>query len=244
MKFKVELNREEVAKTLSGVKDKMPESIKDFAREVTGDIDAICQRDPAVKSRAEAALLYSGLHAILLYRVSNKFYKKEKYTTARFISQAARFLTGIEIHPGATIGEGLFIDHGSGVVIGETTIIGANCNLYQGVTLGGTGKDTGKRHPTLGDNVMVGAGAKVLGNFKVGDGAKIAAGAVVLGPVPENATAVGIPAHVVRVGGKKTKKDVDLDQVHIPDPVSQDICLIQHKIKALEEKLRSLEESR
>lgn len=239
MKFKIELNRAEVEKTLLKTVGVLPESIITFADEIKKDIDAICQRDPAVKSRMEAALLYSGLHAILAYRVSNKFYQKKMYTTARFISQAARFLTGIEIHPGATIGEGLFIDHGSGVVIGETTIIGNNCTLYQGVTLGGTGKDTGKRHPTLGNNVMVGAGAKVLGNFTVGDGAKIAAGAVVLGPVPENATAVGIPAHVVRVAGKKT--EVDLDQVHIPDPVSQDICAIQRKMRELEAKIKELE---
>ena len=239
MKFKIELNRAEVEKTFLKTVGVLPESIITFADEIKKDIDAICQRDPAVKSRMEAALLYSGLHAILAYRVSNKFYQKKMYTTARFISQAARFLTGIEIHPGATIGEGLFIDHGSGVVIGETTIIGNNCTVYQGVTLGGTGKDTGKRHPTLGNNVMVGAGAKVLGNFTVGDGAKIAAGAVVLGPVPENATAVGIPAHVVRVAGKKT--EVDLDQVHIPDPVSQDICAIQRKMRELEAKIKELE---
>ena len=239
MKFKIELNRAEVEKSLVKAAGKLPENVITFADEVKKDIDAICQRDPAVKSRMEAALLYSGLHAILAYRVSNKFYKRKMYTTARFISQTARFLTGIEIHPGATIGEGLFIDHGSGVVIGETTIIGDNCTLYQGVTLGGTGKDTGKRHPTLGNNVMGGAGAKVLGNFTVGDGAKIAAGAVVLGPVPENATAVGIPAHVVRVAGKKT--GVDLDQVHIPDPVSQDICAIQHKMRELEAKIKELE---
>ena len=239
MKFKIELNRAEVEKSLVKAAGKLSENVITFADEVKKDIDAICQRDPAVKSRMEAALLYSGLHAILAYRVSNKFYKRKMYTTARFISQTARFLTGIEIHPGATIGEGLFIDHGSGVVIGETTIIGDNCTLYQGVTLGGTGKDTGKRHPTLGNNVMVGAGAKVLGNFTVGDGAKIAAGAVVLGPVPENATAVGIPAHVVRVAGKKT--GVDLDQVHIPDPVSQDICAIQHKMRELEAKIKELE---
>ena len=239
MKFKIDLNRAEMEKSLVKAAGKLPENVITFADEVKKDIDAICQRDPAVKSRMEAALLYSGLHAILAYRVSNKFYKRKMYTTARFISQTARFLTGIEIHPGATIGEGLFIDHGSGVVIGETTIIGDNCTLYQGVTLGGTGKDTGKRHPTLGNNVMVGAGAKVLGNFTVGDGAKIAAGAVVLGPVPENATAVGIPAHVVRVAGKKT--GVDLDQVHIPDPVSQDICAIQHKMRELEAKIKELE---
>ena len=237
--MRIELNREEVRRSLDNLKEKMPDALRDVAEEISGDIDAICQRDPAVKSRAEAALLYSGFHALLAYRVSHKLYKREKFMSARFISQAARFLTGVEIHPGATIGEGLFIDHGSGVVIGETTIIGDNCTLYQGVTLGGTGKDTGKRHPTLGNNVMVGAGAKVLGNFTVGDGAKIAAGAVVLGPVPENATAVGIPAHVVRVAGKKT--GVDLDQVHIPDPVSQDICAIQHKMRELEAKIKELE---
>lgn len=239
MKFNLKVNEREVTKALGRVAEKLPVPLKKFAAEATEDIDAICQRDPAVKSRLEAALLYSGFHAILAYRVSNKLYKREKYTSARFVSQAARFLTGIEIHPGATIGRGLFIDHGSGVVIGETTIIGDNCTLYQGVTLGGTGKDTGKRHPTLGDNVMVGAGAKVLGNFKVGDGAKIAAGAVVLGPVPENATAVGIPAHVVRVEGKKV--GVDLDQVHIPDPVSQEICALQRKMLELDAKIRALE---
>ncbi len=237
--MRIELNREEVRRSLDNLKEKMPASLRDVANEISGDVDAICQRDPAVKSRAEAALLYSGFHALLAYRVSHKLYEKEKFMSARFISQAARFLTGVEIHPGATIGEGLFIDHGSGVVIGETTIIGNNCTLYQGVTLGGTGKDTGKRHPTLGDNVMVGAGAKVLGNFTVGSGAKIAAGAVVLGPVPENATAVGIPAHVVRVEGKKP--EVDLDQVNIPDPVARELEELQSKMKQLEEKIRELE---
>lgn len=211
-----------------------------FVRETRRDVDAICDRDPAVKSRAEAALLYSGFHALLAYRVAHRLYRKKKYTTARFVSQAARFLTGIEIHPGATIGHGLFIDHGSGVVIGETTIIGDNCTLYQGVTLGGTGKECGKRHPTLGNNVMVGAGAKVLGNFAVGDGAKIAAGAVVLGPVPENCTAVGIPARVVRRDGNKVDP-IDLDQVHIPDPVSQELCAVRHSLQKLEERLAELE---
>ncbi len=211
-----------------------------FMRETRRDIDAICDRDPAVKSRTEAALLYSGFHALLAYRVAHRLYRKKKYTTARFVSQAARFLTGIEIHPGATIGHGLFIDHGSGVVIGETTIIGNDCTLYQGVTLGGTGKESGKRHPTLGNNVMVGAGAKVLGNFTVGDGAKIAAGAVVLGPVPENCTAVGIPARVVRRGGNRVDP-IDLDQVHIPDPVSQELCAVRHSLQALEKRLAELE---
>ncbi len=212
-----------------------------FAREVRRDIDAICDRDPAVKSRAEAALLYSGFHALLAYRAANRLYQKKLYTAARFVSQTARFFTGIEIHPGATIGHGLFIDHGSGVVIGETTIIGDNCTLYQGVTLGGTGKECGKRHPTLGNNVMVGAGAKVLGNFTVGDGAKIAAGAVVLSPVPANCTAVGIPAHIVRKDGNKVDP-IDLDQVHIPDPVAQELCAVRHSLQTLEKRLAQLEE--
>ena len=246
-KLKIEINREEADKlkakakaVASKAKSFVPDSVKALAKDASKDIDAICERDPAVKSRAEAALLYSGFHALMAYRIANKLYKKEKYTPARFVSQSARFLTGIEIHPGATIGEGLFIDHGSGVVIGETTIIGDNCTLYQGVTLGGTGKDTGKRHPTLGDNVMVGAGAKVLGNFTVGDGAKIAAGAVVLGPVPENCTAVGIPAHIVRKAGKKIDP-IDLDQVHIPDPVSQELCNVSRRMLELEKKVAALE---
>lgn len=230
---------EVAADAKEAAKELMPQSVKDLCTEAQRDIDAICERDPAVKSRAEAALLYSGFHAIMAYRVANKLYKKEKYISARLISQTARFLTGVEIHPGATIGKGLFIDHGSGVVIGETTVIGDNCTLYQGVTLGGTGKDCGKRHPTLGDNVMVGAGAKVLGNFTVGSDSKIAAGAVVLGPVPENCTAVGIPAHIVRRDGKRVDK-IDLDQVHIPDPVSQELCALSGKVRELEEKVIAL----
>ena len=240
-KIKVELNKENTDKAKQKLKKLIPATVKDLAVEAKEDIDAICERDPAVKSRTEAAMLYSGFHAIMAYRVSHKLYENEKFTSARFVSQAARFLTGIEIHPGATIGKGLFIDHGSGVVIGETTIIGDNCTLYQGVTLGGTGKDTGKRHPTLGDNVMVGAGAKVLGNFTVGSGSKIAAGAVVLGPVPENCTAVGIPAHIVRKAGQKVD-DVDLDQVHIPDPVSQELCNVNRRMRELEKKVSAMEE--
>ena len=239
MKVRFELNRAALWEDLKGLFRFLPAEVRSLAQEASRDVDAICERDPAVKSRTEAMLLYSGLHAILAYRVAHGLYLKNRYTAARFISQSARFLTGIEIHPGAQIGKGLFIDHGSGVVIGETTIIGDNCTLYQGVTLGGTGKESGKRHPTLGDNVMVGAGAKVLGNFTVGSGAKIAAGAVVLGPVPENCTAVGIPAHVVRKEGKKIEK-IDLDQVHIPDPVSQDICLIKCRLRELDEKLAAL----
>ncbi len=209
-------------------------------REITHDIDAICARDPAAENRAEVLLLYSGLHALLFYRIAHALHIRGMKLTARAVSQFAKFLTGVEIHPGATIGRGLFIDHGSGVVIGETAVIGDNCTIYQGATLGGTGKQTGKRHPTLGDNVMVGAGAKLLGNFTVGSGAKIAAGAVVLKDVPENCTAVGIPAHVVRKNGEKTvsRPSFELDQVHIPDPVEAEIRGIIGRIDALEELLR------
>ena len=175
----------------------------------------------------------------MLYRLSHALHTHKKYFAARMISQGARFLTGIEIHPGAQIGEGLFIDHGSGVVIGETAIIGDNCTLYQGVTLGGTGKETGKRHPPLGNGVLVGAGAKLLGNFTVGDGAKIAAGAVVLGDVPADTTAVGIPARVVRRSGKKICDE--FDQTHIPDPVSQELCKLSVKLQMLEEKIAEIE---
>lgn len=198
------------------------------------DIESVKQRDPAAKNTLEIILTYSGLHAVAAYRVAHYFHKKKLYLTARVISQLARFFTGIEIHPGATIGKGLFIDHGMGVVIGETTEIGDNCLIYQGVTLGGTGKDRGKRHPTLGDNVMVGSGARVLGPFKVGNNVKIAANAVVLEAVPDNCTAVGVPARVVRCNGKPT---ADLDQVHIPDPVAQELCKLSVRLKRLEKKL-------
>ena len=195
--------------------------------EIADDIAAVRQRDPAARSDLEILLLYSGVHAILAYRVAHKLYLSKHYFAARAVSQWARHKTGIEIHPGATIGKGLFIDHGMGVVIGETTEIGDNCTLYQGVTLGGTGKDVGKRHPTLGNNVLVGAGAKVLGPFKISDNSKIAANAVVLEEVPENSTAVGIPARVVRRHGRKVD---DLDQVHIPDPVAQELSRIEKKL--------------
>ncbi len=200
---------------------------------IIDDIDSICERDPAARNRAEVLLLYSGVHALILYRFAHVFHVKGWKFPARALSQFARFLTGVEIHPGAKIGKGLFIDHGAGVVIGETAIIGDNCTIYQGVTLGGTGKQTGKRHPTLGDNVMVGSGAKILGNFTVGSGSKIAAGAVVLGEVPENSTAVGIPAKVVRKSGEKVISQ-DLDQVHIPDPIDNEIKNIRQRISELE----------
>ena len=212
---------------------KMRSSAKCCLAEIKEDVAVIKERDPAAKSTAEVLLTYSGLHAVLAYRIANKFYKNGHYLTARVVSQTARFFTGIEIHPGATIGKGLFIDHGSGVVIGETTEIGDNCTLYQGVTLGGTGKDTGKRHPTLGNNVLCGAGSKVLGPFKVGDNAKIAAGAVVLKEVPADCTAVGIPAKIVRRGDRKVPQN-DLDQVHIPDPVAQQLSHLTDRISTLE----------
>ena len=216
------------------------DSVLRTAEEIKEDIDIICERDPAARSRAEVLMLYSGLHALLIYRAAHALHEKGFCFTARAMSQIGRLLTGIEIHPGAQIGRGLFIDHGSGVVIGETAIIGDYCTLYQGVTLGGTGKDTGKRHPTLGDHVMVGAGAKLLGNFTVGSGSKIAAGAVVLGEVPENSTAVGIPARVVRRAGQKVD---DLDQTHIPDPVSQALCRIGVRLEEMQAKIDALEKA-
>ena len=203
------------------------------------DIKAIRERDPAARNSLEVLLLYSGLHAVIYHRWANFFYRHKWFFLARMISQTSRFLTGIEIHPGATIGKGLFIDHGMGVIIGETTVIGDNCTIYQGVTLGGTGKDKGKRHPTLGNNVMVGSGAKVLGPFTVGDNAKIAAGAVVLDTVPPNTTAVGVPARAV-VKGKETVA-ADLDQIHIPDPVSQELCRLRAQIEALQKKIDAKE---
>ncbi len=206
---------------------KVSDTVAAIRREIDDDIAAVRQRDPAARSDLEILLLYSGVHAILAYRVAHKLYLSGHYFAARAISQWARHKTGIEIHPGATIGHGLFIDHGMGVVIGETTEIGDNCTLYQGVTLGGTGKDVGKRHPTLGNNVLVGAGAKVLGPFKIEDNSKIAANAVVLEEVPANSTAVGIPARVVRRHGRKVD---DLDQVHIPDPVAQELTRIEKKL--------------
>lgn len=202
-------------------------------------IKVIRERDPAATSSLQVVLLYPGFHAVLFHRLSHRLYRMKWYFLARMISQITKFFTGIEIHPGATIGKGLFIDHGSGVVIGETAVIGDNCTIYQGVTLGGTGKHTGKRHPTLGNNVMVGAGAKVLGPFKVGDNSKIAAGAVVLDEIPENSTAVGIPARVIKRGEQKVVND--LDQVHIPDPVSQEFCRLHAKLEALEKKLSETE---
>ena len=218
----------------------MKKVVSETVSAVRSDIKATRERDPAARSDAEVALLYSGVHALAAYRVAHRLHKNGHFFAARAISQAARFVTGIEIHPGAKIGKGLVIDHGMGVVIGETAEIGDNCTIYQGVTLGGTGKDVGKRHPTLGDNVLVGAGAKVLGPFTIGDNTKIAANAVVLTEIPENCTAVGIPAKVVKKEGVRIEND--LDQIHIPDPVAQEIRRLEEKLSALEEELRNLKE--
>ena len=206
-------------------------------RTLKSDLNAVLERDPAARNRAEVFFLYSGFKAVRSHRKANWFYKHNLKFIARWISQRSRHKTGIEIHPGATIGKGLFIDHGMGVVIGETTVIGDNCTIYQNVTLGGTGKDTGKRHPTLGNNVLVGSGAKVLGPFTVGDNARIAAGAVVLSEVPANATAVGVPARVVKVNGIRSET---LDQIHISDPVALALCNLEHNINQLNEQIEEL----
>jgi serine O-acetyltransferase len=208
------------------------------------DIRVIFERDPAARSVWEVILCYPGLHAILLYRLAHSLSKKGWVLIPRMISQFSRFLTGIEIHPGATIGEGLFIDHGSGVVIGETSEIGDNVTIYQGVTLGGTGKEKGKRHPTIGNNVVIGSGAKVLGSFRVGDNVRIGAGSVVNKPVPPNTTVVGIPGRVViRDGVNVADVDAVIDLHHdlLPDPVAEMLICMQRKIDRLEHRISQME---
>ena len=216
--------------------ERVKERTMDAIRLVREDVQAVRDRDPAAASSAEVLLLYPGVHALIGHRVAHSLHTKGHTFAARAVSQTVRLLTGIEIHPGATIGRRLVIDHGAAVVIGETAEIGDDCTIYQGVTLGGTGKDTGKRHPTIGNHVLIGAGAKVLGPFKVGDGAKIAAGAVVLEEVPPSATAVGIPARVVRLGNQRVC-DEDLDQIHIPNPVEQEIMNLGKRVCMLEMQL-------
>lgn len=198
------------------------------------DIKAILDRDPAARNAFEVFFLYPGLWAVIFHRIAHCLYNHRLFFIARWISNINRSLTGIEIHPGAKIGKGLLIDHGMGVVIGETTEIGDDVTIYQGVTLGGTGKEKGKRHPTIGNNVLIGAGAKILGPFTVGDNAKIAANAVVLSEVPANGTCVGVPGRIVRQGNKRVGV---LDHVHIPDPVSQELCKILKRLDAIERKL-------
>ena len=205
------------------------------------DIAVIFERDPAAKSVFEVIFCYQGLHAIWLHRIAHYFFKKGWIFLPRLISNFARFITGIEIHPGATISEGLFIDHGAGTVIGETVEIGKNVTLYQGVTLGGTGKEKGKRHPTIGDNVVVASGAKVLGSFTVGHNAKIGAGSVVLKEVPPYATGVGIPGKVVLLYGEKVTENIDLAHDQLPDPDEEMIQCMHRSLLKLEEKVKKLE---
>lgn len=210
------------------------------------DVRLIKERDPAARNTFEILTTYPSIVAIRNYRIAHWFYKHKMFTAARMISQNARKRTGIEIHPGATIGKGLFIDHGMGVVIGETAVIGDNCLIYQGATLGGTGKDKGKRHPTLGNNVLVGAGAKVLGPFNVGNNVKIAANAVVLNEIPDNCTAVGVPARIVKKNGARVKGHTvtqDIDQIHIPDPVSMELCRMRAEISKMQKRLDNMSSS-
>ena len=209
-----------------------------FIARIKEEVQVIQERDPAIKSPMEV-LLYPSFQVMLRYRIAHKLYLKKHYFLARWISQKATRKTGIEIHPGATIGKGLFIDHGSGVIIGETAIIGDNVTLYQGVTLGGTGKETGKRHPTLEDNVMVSAGAKILGSFTIGENSKIGAGSVVLKPVPANCTVVGVPGRIVKRDNKKPR--MDLDQVNLPDPVLDAIIELQKENRELREIVTNLQ---
>lgn len=209
-----------------------------FLKTVMRDIKAVKERDPAARSALEVLLLYPGIHALILHRPAHCLYNRGLKFPARAISQFSRFLTGIEIHPGAKIGKGILIDHGSGVVIGETAEVGDGCTIYQGVTLGGTGKHTGKRHPTIGKNVIVGTGAKVLGPFEIGDGCKIASNAVVLRPLPPAATAAGVPARVVRINGRKLSDA--LNHVNIPDPLAMEVERLEGEIKRLSERVDGL----
>ncbi len=210
-----------------------------FIKHVKEEFEVIQERDPSIKTPLEV-LLYPSFRVMLSYRKAHKQYLKGHYFRARRISQKAARKTGIEIHPGAVIGKGFFIDHGSGVIIGETTVIGDNVTLYQGVTLGGTGKETGKRHPTLCDNVMVSAGAKIIGSFTIGENSKIGAGSVVLEEVPPNCTVVGVPGRIVKRDNVKIPRS-DMDQCHLPDPVMEDITILQHENSALCNKLIDLE---
>lgn len=225
---------------VQGIKSDLSlEGIMGIISYIRGEIQVIRERDPAIKSNMEV-LLYPSFKVILSYRLAHKLYLKKHYFLARWISQRAARKTGIEIHPGAKIGKGLFIDHGSGVIIGETTIIGDNVTLYQGVTLGGTGKEKGKRHPTLKDNVMVSAGAKILGSFTIGENSKIGAGSVVLEEIPPNCTVVGVPGRIVRMGNQKIPR-AEMDQIHLPDPVLADIKELQEENKLLKKQLGEME---
>ncbi len=220
-----------------------------FIKRIKEEIAVIRQRDPAIHSSMEV-FLYPSFKVMLHYRIAHRLYEKGHYFLARWVSQRGVRKTGIEIHPGAKIGKGFFIDHGNGVIIGETAIIGDNVTLYQGVTLGGTGKEQGKRHPTVGNNVMISAGAKVLGSFKIGDNSKIGAGSVVLEEVPPNSTVVGVPGRVVKRNNQALPQE-EMDQVHLPDPVMEDLSTLHHanaeltnRMIDLERELRDLKRSK
>lgn len=207
------------------------------------DVRAILDRDPAARNMLEIILTYPGLHATMWHRISHFCYTHHMKLIGRFISQWVRFFTGIEIHPGAVIGKGFFIDHGMGVVIGETCVIGDNVTIYQDVTLGGTGKDCGKRHPTIGNDVLIGAGAKILGPFTVGDGAKVGAGSIVLKEVPAGCTIVGNPGRLVRCYGHPIELPEDtMDQIHMPDPIETELKFIRERIRIIDKQFRSCRE--
>lgn len=210
-----------------------------FFKEIGEDIRNVVEKDPAARNGFEVLICYPGIWSLIMHRPANWLYRHKIKLLARIISQLTRWFTGIEIHPGATIGRRCFIDHGMGIIIGETTEIGDDVTIYQGVTLGGTGKDTGKRHPTIGDRVMISSGAKVLGPFKVGDDAKIGAGSVVLKEIPPNCTVVGIPGTIVKRNGHAA----DLNQVDLPDPVAVEIECLRRRIVTLENRLREAEAS-
>jgi len=212
-------------------------SVRGNSMGLLDDARSIARRDPAACNAWQVFMVYSGFHAVAIHRLSHWLYRHHMRCIARGVSQFARFLTGVEIHPGARIGKRLFIDHGMGVVIGETAQIGDDCTIYHGVTLGGTGKEKGKRHPTLGNNVLVGAGAKILGPFLVGDGAMIGANSVVLHEVPGEATVVGVPGRIVRHQGKPVSHSLELDHDSAPDPIEQDICKLMHRVMALERQI-------
>lgn len=201
------------------------------------DFQAVFERDPAAVNSIEVFLTYPGLHAVIFHRIAHCLWEKKVPVIPRLISHVGRFLTGIEIHPGARIGSGFFIDHGMGVVIGETTVIGNNVTLFQGVTLGGTGKEKGKRHPTLGNNIVIGVGAKVLGDIVIGDNVKVGANSVVLESVPPDSTVVGVPGRVVKQGGRRVSEAM-LDHVHLPDPVAERLERIERELEDIKDKLR------
>ncbi len=208
-------------------------------RYIKEEIKLIRERDPAIHSNMEV-FLYPSFKIMLYYRIAHRLYEKKHFFLARWISQKGVRKTGIEIHPGAQIGKGFFIDHGNGVIIGETTIIGDNVTLYQGVTLGGTGKEHGKRHPTIGNNVMISTGAKVLGSFTIGDNSKIGAGSVVLNEVPPNSTVVGVPGRVVKRGNVSLPQE-EMNQIDLPDPIMEDLAVLQHENEELTNRLIDLE---